>query len=523
MGYKALCSSACKYPEKSYWVLNNDIRKFNCEEKPLDSGYCIYHDPNYINPLNPDLDRNMNHLREEFTTKFKNLMDQDADMKFIGYILPGLCLEDYTIKNDIFFSYSKFSENITLKNLNFKKKCIFYHTKFQKGCSFHKCKFRYSKFDNSEFITTKKTTINNGVKTVWQGPHVSFSGSQFLDIASFRCIKNFSDEVYFNSCKFFKKVEFSYVAFCNVDFEGAQFFEEVSFFNCLIINGKLHSTTFEGQLHMNCVDADRLSFGQGKFNELFLAHSTIGSGSFWDSEFVQKISFETNYFGQMDFRQCRFHKRCEFKDTRVHSCDFSFAEFHDTVYFLQGYFLDFSRINFVKFEKPEQVFFQEIDLANVSFANTDISRLNFGDKVRFGGNDKNTIIEEVHLLRQSQDSTIEGPKVNLKTVLSVYRNLRENYEFRLRYDEAGVFFVKEMELKRIYKEINSDNPFQVVKRNWIRRNVLSVLSIYKIVSNYGESYLRPILVGIAISVFSMMLWITQSNPYIESNFPLFPN
>ena len=39
--------------------------------------------------------------------------------------------------------------------------------------------------------------------------------------------------------------------------------------------------------------------------------------------------------------------------------------------------------------------------------------------------------------------------------MAVYRNLRENYEYRLRYDEAGKFFIKEMELKRKYREILS--------------------------------------------------------------------
>ena len=62
----------------NYWVPNNDIRKFTCEEKSLESGYWIYHDPNYIDPSNPDLHRNMNHLREEFRVKLKNLMDQDS-------------------------------------------------------------------------------------------------------------------------------------------------------------------------------------------------------------------------------------------------------------------------------------------------------------------------------------------------------------------------------------------------------------------------------------------------------------
>ena len=35
-------------------------------------------------------------------------------------------------------------------------------------------------------------------------------------------------------------------------------------------------------------------------------------------------------------------------------------------------------------------------------------------------------------------------EVSLGSVMAVYRNLRENYEYRLRYDEAGKFFRNEM-------------------------------------------------------------------------------
>lgn len=52
-------------------------------------------------------------------------------------------------------------------------------------------------------------------------------------------------------------------------------------------------------------------------------------------------------------------------------------------------------------------------------------------------------------------------------VLSIYRNMRENYEFRLRYDKACKFFVKEMGLKREYMEIEPENgPRQITKNGW---------------------------------------------------------
>jgi hypothetical protein len=37
------------------------------------------------------------------------------------------------------------------------------------------------------------------------------------------------------------------------------------------------------------------------------------------------------------------------------------------------------------------------------------------------------------------------PQIRLGDIMAVYRNLRENYECKLRYDEGGKFFIREME------------------------------------------------------------------------------
>jgi hypothetical protein len=49
----------------------------------------------------------------------------------------------------------------------------------------------------------------------------------------------------------------------------------------------------------------------------------------------------------------------------------------------------------------------------------------------------------------------------LGSVKTIYRNLRENYEYRLRYDEAGKFFIREMELTRNYR-VDGDTIKKVV-------------------------------------------------------------
>jgi hypothetical protein len=74
-------------------------------------------------------------------------------------------------------------------------------------------------------------------------------------------------------------------------------------------------------------------------------------------------------------------------------------------------------------------------------------------------------------------------------VLSAYRNLRENYGFRRRYDEAGKFFIREMEIKRKYREVkskSSSSEYEIKKNNIVWRN-LSLTGRYHLLSNYGES------------------------------------
>jgi hypothetical protein len=101
-------------------------------------------------------------------------------------------------------------------------------------------------------------------------------------------------------------------------------------------------------------------------------------------------------------------------------------------------------------------------------------------------------------------------------VLSVYRNLRENYEFRPRYDDAGRFFIKEMELKRKYRTVRSEKGegFEVKKNNWFRRNI-SLTGLYYHFSTYGESILKPTAIGIIKIGLSTLFWLTQSDPTLQ--------
>jgi hypothetical protein len=135
-----------------------------------------------------------------------------------------------------------------------------------------------------------------------------------------------------------------------------------------------------------------------------------------------------------------------------------------------------------------------------------------------------------------------SPPTSPEFVLSVYRNLRENYEFRLRYRDAGKFFIKEMEIKRKYREsptishaklkllslfkklklYNGQIPnvkYVLTRNRWPRRN-LSLTGLYYHFSNYGESIARPTIIGAITVALATLFWLMQSKPTLEPHFLL---
>ena len=127
----------------------------------------------------------------------------------------------------------------------------------------------------------------------------------------------------------------------------------------------------------------------------------------------------------------------------------------------------------------------------MSFAHTDISRINIHSDAKFWSpDDKPFTISEERLMDQNIKDKKKMDKKNYisyRDIITIYRNLRENYEYNLRYEEAGQFFIREMELKRRYKE----NEQSIEINNVIKRNFMPI-GIYYNLCRYGESIRRPL-------------------------------
>jgi vacuolar-type H+-ATPase subunit I/STV1 len=95
----------------------------------------------------------------------------------------------------------------------------------------------------------------------------------------------------------------------------------------------------------------------------------------------------------------------------------------------------------------------------------------------------------------NSDYLAKNNDLTLDNVLAVYRGLRENYDYYLRYDESGKFFVNEMKLKKRFA-----GPLEKI-----------VLWTYELLALYGESYTRPIAwTLIIIPIFALLRTINFS-------------
>lgn len=227
----------------------------------------------------------------------------------------------------------------------------------------------------------------------------------------------------------------------------------------------------------------KVSFSKTKFSR---------EVSFPHAEFSEEAVFShVEFSGTADFFRAQFSRKAYFDFARFSEKAFftrlrKDSNNNDPVLYFQN----------VEFNKPELVMFDQFNLANTSFLYTDVSKIDIGEKVSWGSDRR--IFDE----RRADKWEFPPP---YEVVATVYRRIRENLESKMRYTEAGRFFVGEMECKR--KNVRIKNSVL----RWIRVNILSALAWYKYMSNYGERYSRILLwIFLTPTVAAILTTLTQT-------------
>jgi len=175
------------------------------------------------------------------------------------------------------------------------------------------------------------------------------------------------------------------------------------------------------------------------------ASSKLYNVDFFKTIFQKNINFSETELNQVGFSESKFNGSSNFNKTNFNEVKFEKAEFKQDVDFSYSTFSGKTYFNNVSFKFPVKVLFYVEDLSKVSFMNTNISKIKLGEKVHWGGSDGFRIVDDEILEKNPPKPILEG-------IISIYRNLRENYENRSRHEEADRFLVREIELRRMYKD-----------------------------------------------------------------------
>ena len=167
----------------------------------------------------------------------------------------------------------------------------------------------------------------------------------------------------------------------------------------------------------------------------------------------------------------------------------------------EGAFCDVADFTSIKFSTPEKVEFHKVDLSRCRFLNTDVSNVQLTDVVwsHKKGKGRNSAFDEI--------ATKFLKDKNYALIAQLCRRLRANYEKNLRYSEAGDFYIGEMEVTR-KAEKNIFKSFPLV--------------FYKAISNYGESYYRPLgWIAAILLIFPLLFMFAGIEPIsLDSTNPM---
>lgn len=250
---------------------------------------------------------------------------------------------------------------------------------------------------------------------------------------------------------------------CALFLENVHFLGSVNF-STITFNRKVYlsSGTFSGEALFNdAIFNDEFSF----FNVTF-----EGLTNFINTTFNEKTVFYHPTFRMpCDFRGSNFKSSTSFSNgSFMHDATFDGVIFEGDAYFSSSFegIVSFSRAYFFK---QEFIHFYNVDFRRCILLNTDIRGIDFS-MVRWG--EAGRWFWKRRVIYKPEDaypSEIEN----------TYRRIRQSYEERRNYPEAGDFYYGEMDSKR--------------KSSSARRYLPSLTTLFWISSGYGQ---RPFQAGL---------------------------
>lgn len=506
-----LSHNACKYRTTYVSLTTGKLDEFQCDEEAQNaSDHCLFHDPVY-----PALSEQ--EMRDTLLYKIKKWFKEEKHkrkpLKIIGYNIPELTLSGYDFTEDVYFSKSNFRGPVTFSNITFRglnlsnvifSGAYFYNvhfltlaifvsvTSFQKlefrGCNFRKvARFREADINEIEVVQVTFGYSSDGF--------VDTSGE--CDFQFARIKRAFFRNVKFLAIAIFGHTEFGEATFAN----GTEFVNQADFSNSRFLAiGNFLDVKFNSLTNFHDViflDQEKILFNVDSLSNVSFMGSDI-----MKVRFDERVIWGENGSNKFIIRDERNLKECVYPlfvwekipedKQQVHKLRQYMASSLGLAWVNQDTSIEKKDKNTITITRPKINREASLTLQrNLVLLQMDNNRLAFALK-----------------RRNDQTSVYAYSGMRLNAVLAGYRYLRENYEYRLRYEEASEFFIREMELKRTYWENYSGGLYSIEEKHRLKK--LSLLGTYHLLSKYGESYRRPTLfAAIIVSLSTMFLYFTN--------------
>lgn len=304
----------------------------------------------------------------------------------------------------------------------------------------------------------------------------------------------FKGEADFANAYFEKEVEFKNVTFQKVvNFSNATFNENVSFINPIFKGeASFDNVNFEKESRfVKSVFMKEASFIDTTFGRMvfFISNAFQADTDFSSAKFMYNACFKDDSFKEnASFRGAKFEGEVIFEDIRFNGMVNMGANFRSKAIF-RSFKSDKDDLMFSKstsvsfcqaiFMEPHLIEFAEVDFSSCDLRKADLRTIDFSL----------VTWKECGMRYWRRKCLYRHPDATDEELEAVYRQIRQSYEDRKNYPEAGDFYYGEMELKR--------------KKYWWRRYLPSLTSLYWLCSGYGQSPLQAgFLLVILLFVFT---------------------
>tara|TARA_B100001121_G_C18694765_1_gene624548 strand:+ start:1997 stop:3673 length:1677 start_codon:yes stop_codon:yes gene_type:complete len=412
-------------------------------------------------------------------------------------------------------------------------------------------------------VNFKDTVFN--VKAKHNNIYISFDGSTFIGHACFDGV-TFEASVYFEGVTFSKNthetksngdVQFKHVKFKNyVTFQRAVFHQDVLFYKCefnedvLFYNARLMAESnfsnlkFSSQ-HTLCFDHvkinDRLCFQNTDFYSVnFNGINIIDISNVREELSQNREIFETNYCGVIidqtyyEIKAATFNEKyatlslSEDKKIEFKSCIYETATFDEKKLKQGQYFFVYRGFDKGKIEFNQVNFLNRVDFLGCYLHSSRFNNATFIHRFKFVDNKVgnlfcDSVFFNIFLIDSNiderpdfskaiisgsgividRDSWREQPKDPNSLNEGAYRWLKNYYNQQNDHEREQEYFALEMEA--IYKNLSSGTH-------------KFVFCFYKLFSNYGTSYKRPL---VTLGGIFLLYWLIEdcySKPYWANEF-----